>query len=128
MTLQELQKAYDEQSAKRKAKIKAEPRKFVRFWKWIWYLLTFVWVWCWYNIRDWRTLVIFIIVMAVVGIEVWLPLLLGLILDNAWLLGVAAVCEAFWLAPLTPFIPLCILITMGIKGLINKIKRKKSNG
>lgn len=125
MTLKELEKAYNDQAEKRKAKIRQCPKKFKRFWLWIWYLITFPYVWIYYNIRDWRSILIFIIVMLVVGSEVWIPFLLGLILDNAWLLGISAVCEAFWLAPFTPFIPLCLLITIGIKNLITK--RKKPN-
>lgn len=127
MTLKELENAYNEQSNKRKEKIKQEPSKWKRFWKWVWYLTTFPWIWCWYNFRDWRTFVIFIIVMLVVGIEVWLPLLLGIILNNAWLIGIATVCEAFWLAPGTPFVIICIFITIGIKGIFNKIRERKND-
>ena len=60
MTLKELEQAYNEQSNKRKAKIKEEPNKFKRFWKWVWYVVCFPYVWIWYNIRDFRTLIIFI--------------------------------------------------------------------
>lgn len=113
--LRELEKEYDKQSKLRKLKIKLEPNKFKRFFKWIWYLISFPWIWCWYNFRDWRTFLLFCLVMMVVGSEVWVPLLLGIIFQNKWLLGVAAICESFWLAPGTPFVIICILITMLIK-------------
>lgn len=125
MKLKQLEAKYNEQAKIRKDKIKAEPSKFKRFWRWVWFLLTYPFVWSWYNFRDWRTFVIFIIVMLVVGIEVWLPFILGIIFKNAWLIGIATVCEAFWLAPFTPFLPLCILITIGIKAWLNKISSKK---
>lgn len=117
---------YNQQAEKRKAKIRQEPKKFKRFWKWVLYFILFPWIWIFYNIRDWRTLILFGLVCAVVGCEVWVPLLLGLIFKNGWLLGIAATCEAFWLAPFTPFLPLCIVITFTIKEfLINKRHKKK---
>lgn len=120
MTLKELDQQYKSQADERKSRIRSETNKFKRFWKWVWYAICFPYVWVWYNIRDWRTVIIFLVVMLVVGSEVWIPLLLGIILDNGWLLGVAAACEAFWLAPFTPFLPLCVLITIGIKEVYNK--------
>lgn len=119
--LRELEKEYNNQSMLRRLKIKLEPNKFKRFFKWIWYLISFPWIWCWYNFRDWRTFVLFLGVMAVVGCEVWVPLLLGIIFQNKWLLGIAGACEAFWMLPGTPFIILCILITMLIKPYISKL-------
>ena len=79
----------------------------------------------WSELKDWHTLLLFGIVCAIIGVEVWLPLLLGLITDNKWLLGVAATCEAFWLAPFTPFLPLCIMITLAIKKPIEERRRKR---
>lgn len=122
MKVKDLDNLYKKQANERKAKIKAEPKKWKRFWKWVWYLTTFPFVWAWYNFRDWRTFVIFIIVVMVVGSEVWVPFLLGLILDNAWLLGIAGACEVFWMLPATPFLPICIIITIGIKEIFRKIK------
>ena len=109
------------------ASIKTEPNRFKRFWKYVWFWLTFTWKWVWSELKDWRTFIIFILVMLVIGVEVWLPLILGLMFDNSYLVGVAMTCEAFWLLPGTPFVPLCIVITIAIKKLIRRIRRGKTN-
>ena len=125
MTIKELEQNYKQKQLIWKTHIRLKSSKWSRFWAWVWYLIAFPFVWLFYNIRDWRTFVIFILVVLVVGVEVWLPLLLGIIFNNAWLLGLAAACETFWLAPFTPFLPLCIFLTIVIKELFNKIKMKK---
>ena len=128
--LEKLEQAYKDRQDKWKAKIRSCPNKFKRFWKWVWYLIAFPFVWLFYNIRDWRTFVIFVIVFLVVSIEVWLPYLLGVIFWNnesfrITMISVGSACWLFWLGPFTPFLPLCIFLTFIIKGLINKIKSKK---
>ena len=120
----EAEAKYKEDQLIWKTHIRLEQNKFKRFLKWCWFLIAFPWKWLWVNIRDWRTLVIFVITVLVVGSEVWVPLLLGWIFDNYWLLGIAATCQLFWLGPGTPFLIICIVITIGVKGLINKIKEK----
>lgn len=65
--------------------------------------------------RDWRTLVLFVIVMAVVYSPVWLCYLLYFLFDFKWALIAATSVLAFWAGPFTPFFPLCIAITLGIK-------------
>lgn len=125
MTLQE---RYEEQQRIRKEKIKQEPNRFKRFWKWVWHLLTFSFIWMFYNIRDWKTAVIFIIVNVVVSIEVWLPYLLAFITRGTdfskVMLSAGSACWLFWLGPGTPFIPLCIGITIAIKNFLNKKFKK----
>ena len=67
--------------------------------------------------------------MAVMSSEVWVFYLLGVISWGSefskWCLGVASACWLFWLGPITPFLPLCIIITAFIKGIVNKIRFKK---
>lgn len=123
MKVKELEKQYEEFSVNRKAKIKEEPNKFKRFWKWVWWLLSTPFVWLWYNIRDWRTLVIFVLTIVVVSCEVWVPYLIWFITGSAWWLGIGSACWLFWLGPGTPFLPLCIGITIGIKALLNRHKK-----
>lgn len=109
-----------------KTHIRFETNKFKRFWKWVWYWVAFPWVWTFYNIRDWRTAVIFAITFLVLSSEVWVPYLLGLIFKNAWLIGVGTTCWLFWLGPGTPFMVICISLTIAIKSLFNKIKGKNN--
>ena len=100
---------------------KRKPKKGV--WNWVKYLVSTPFVWLWYNIRDIRTLIIFIIVLLVVSSEVWVFYLLGLITNNAWFYGIASACWLFWLGPGTPFLVICISLTMAIKMLLNKLKK-----
>ena len=130
MKLKDLEKQYNEQAERRKNKIREEPNKFKRFWKWVWYLIAFPFVWLFWNIRDFRTAIIFIIVFIVVSIEVWLPYLLGYIFYNnetfrITMFSIGSACWLFWLGPGTPFMVICIGITIGIKALFNKIRNKK---
>lgn len=130
MTFKELENNYKKRQLAWKVHIRWKKTKWQRFWAWVWYLIAFPWVWLFYNIRDWRTFVIFAIVVIVVSIEIWLPLLMAWI---TWgtdfskvMLGVAGACELFWLGPGTPFILICTFITIGVKGLFNKIKSRKN--
>lgn len=129
--MNKLEQEYKESQDKKKALIRQEPNKFKRFWKWVWFLLSFPFIWIWVNIRDWKTAIIFIIVVVVVSIEVWLPYLLGVITWGSdfskWCFGIGSACWIFWIGPGTPFIPLCIGITIGIKALFNKIKGKRTH-
>lgn len=121
---------YEKAQTRRKNVIKQEPNKWKRFWMWVWFLIAWPFRWLWVECRDWRTFIIFVLTMAVVGSEVWVPLVLAWVFWSnqavrASMLSVAGACETFWLLPGTPFIPLCIFITMGIKTLFDKLKRRR---
>lgn len=116
-----------------KTRIRQEPSKAKRFWKWVWYLCAFPFLWIWVNIRDWRTALIFVFVALIVSCEVWVPYLIAVI---CWsnepvrisMLSVGSACWLFWIGPGTPFLVICIGLTIGVKALFNKIKfrRKKA--
>lgn len=112
-------------------KIKSENKGFKKFLKLLFFYFTYVWRWLFAELHDWRFMVIFLIVITIVGSEVWVPLLLGTIFfDTEFgkvMLGVAATCELFWLAPFTPFLAICIVITIGIKELVNKWEKRKND-
>ena len=113
----------------RKNFIKQEPNKTKRFFKLLWFYISFPLDQLLINNIDWRTLIIFIIVFLVVSIEVWLPYLLGFITWGSdfskTMLSIGSACWLFWSGPGTPFLALCIVITIGVKGLFNKLKYKK---
>lgn len=94
----------------------------------IWGWIKSPFIWMWKNLRDWRTAVIFAIVFVVVSSEVWVPYVLGFIFVDAraYLWGIGSACWIFWLGPGTPFLPLCMGITVGIKAIFNKIKEKRN--
>ena len=117
-----------------KTRIRQEPSKAKRFWKWAWYLCAFPFLWIWVNIRDWRTALIFVFVALIVSSEVWVPYLIAVICWNnepvrISMLSVGSACWLFWIGPGTPFLVICIGLTIGIKALFNKIKyrHKKAN-
>ena len=115
----------------RKTIIRLEPNKTKRFFKWVWYYISFPFIWLYYNIRDWRTFVIFAICFIVISSEVWIPYLIGVI---CWaneplriaMFSVGSACWLFLLGPGTPFIALVIGATIGIKAIFNKIKGRKN--
>lgn len=126
MTLKELEQQYKDQAQKRKDKIRQEPNKFKRFWKWVWYLICFPFVWIFYNIRDWRSAICFLLSMVLWSASVWVFYVLYFITQNEWFLGIGIAVWAWWLSPLgSPFILLCTFTAIGMKALLNKIKSKK---
>lgn len=104
-------------------------KRFIAFAK---HLLTYPFIRIWYNIRDWRTFLIFGIVALIVGSEVWIPYTLSFVFWSNetiryTMISVGSAGLVFWnVVPCTPFIAICILLTIGIKTLINKIKAHKS--
>ena len=129
--LKKLEEQYKKKQLEWKTHIRLESNKFKRFWKWVWYLIAFPFVWLFYNIRDWRTAIVFVIVFLIVSSEVWIPYLIGVIF---WaneplrisMFSIGSACWLFWLGPGTPFMVICIGLTIAIKGLFNKIKEKRA--
>lgn len=74
---------------------------------------------------DLKFLLSYLIAMIVVGIEVWLPLLIGIITQNSWLIGIALTMEMIWQLPGTPFTIICIPVALFIK---IKILKSKTGG
>lgn len=93
---------------------------------WEWIKAPFIWMWV--NLRDWRTAVIFFVVFLLLSSEVWVPYLIGFIIPatRAYLWSIGSACWIFWLGPGTPFLPLCMAITVGVKALFNKIRKTGS--
>lgn len=77
------------------------------------------------QLKDKKNIVIFIIVFLVLSSEVWIPYLLAIITGNKWWWGIGSACWAFWLAPFTPFLPLCIALTFGVRKIFDKIQKHK---
>ena len=94
-----------------------------KIWKWI--CKPFVWMWT--NLKDPVTAIIFGIVFVVLSSEVWVPYLIGFIVPSTrtYMWSIGSACWLFWLGPGTPFLPLCMAITVGIKALWNKLRRHK---
>lgn len=126
--IKEKDKEYEEKKKERLQIIKQEPNKWKKFWKYVWFAFTFVWVWAWHELNDIRTLLIYLIVSAVVGSEVWVPVLFGIIFNKPEWIAFGSTMEAFWLLPGTPFVAICLVITIGIKEIVFRRKHgRKSN-
>lgn len=126
--LKKLEENYNNQANRRKEAIKSEPDKIKRFFKRIWFWISFPFVWIFYNIRDWRTAIIFSLVFVILSCEVWCPYLIGFICwENESLrhtmFGIGSACWLFWAGPGTPFLVICITITIGIKALFDKFHK-----
>lgn len=76
------------------------------------------------QLKDRTNIIIFIVVFLVLSSEVWVPILLGIITQNAWWYGVGATCWAFWLAPFTPFLPLCFGLTFAVRKAYDALKKR----
>ena len=72
--------------------------------------------------KDYRTFLIFACVIIAVHTPIWGGVLCYTIFKWKWCLAMATTMSLFWLGPFTPFFPLCIAITFGIK----RKKKKKS--
>lgn len=120
------QEEYEFKQKQIKAEIKSQPRHFCKL---VWYYFKKPFIWIKDNIKDWRTFLIFGIVCAVVSCEVWVPYLMGFITWGSdfskWCFGFGSSMWLFWALPGTPFLLICIVLTAGIKAVINKIKNKK---
>ncbi len=69
----------------------------------------------------------FVIVVAVMYIPVWVGYLLHILFNIKWGSVVATAYIAFWAGPFTPFFPLCITITLGIKKMFENRKKNINN-
>ena len=67
------------------------------------------------ELKDRRTILIFICVVIIMYIPVWGGYLLYWIFKWKWCIGMATMYAIFWAGPFTPFFPLCIAITFFIK-------------
>lgn len=121
------QEVYELKQQRIKKEIKSKPH---HFWGLLWYYIKKPFVWIFDNIKDWRTAIIFLIIFLLVSSEVWVSYLLAFI---SWgttfsktMLGVASACWAWWLLPVgSPFMLICISLTILVKGVFNKIRFKK---
>lgn len=132
MDFKKIEDEFNASNELRKQVIKSEPNKLKRFFKRIHHLIIFPFAWLYCNIQDYHTILIFISVFLVLSSEVWIPYLLGIIFRSNTALrhtmfSVGSACWLFWAGPFTPFMPLCIGLTILIKSLYNKTIVRRRN-
>ena len=131
MKIKDLELVYKERQANWKSHIRQEPKRFKRFWKWVWFVIAFPFVWLFYNIRDWRSAICVLISFLLWSCSVWiwylLAILCGWTSDSAkWFIGIGSAIWIWWLSPIgSPFILLVTFTAIGIKAIFNKIKEHK---
>ena len=74
------------------------------------------------NITNRRTAITFAVVWVTLATPTWLGYSLGVLLHNPWFIGVATAYTAFWCGPFTPYLPLCLAITLGVLKAFDKIR------
>ena len=80
--------------------------------------------WVWRECKDWHTFALFCAVSAVLSAPIWLGYLLGFIFRWEWAILGATAIWGFFLLPGAPFILPAVAITLGIKRLWQRIRRK----
>mgnify|MGYP001358291743 FL=1 len=92
-----------------------------KFWK----LFKQFWLLVWQLVLEMRS------VRGVIALLLtWLTLsgvgliIIGFIIKNAWLIGVGTAMWIFWLAPLTPLIPITLAVAVFIKRYILRDKKE----
>nr|DAE44641.1 MAG TPA: hypothetical protein [Caudoviricetes sp.] len=70
------------------------------------------------QLGNWKTLLIFFIVCAIMSSEVWVMYILGWVLHNQWFIHIGNICWLWWAGPFTPFIPICVAITLFIQKIL----------
>lgn len=96
-------------------------RILIRFWE----LFKRFWLLVWQLVLEMRS------VRGVIALLLtWLTLsgvgliIVGFIIKNAWLIGVGTAMWLFWLAPLTPLIPITLAVAVFIKRYIFRDKKE----
>ena len=82
--------------------------------------------WIWRECRDWRTFILLVIVCLVVGLPVWGGYLLWFLTGWTWAVACATALLAFWWLPGAPYFAVCVAITLAIKRLFQKRRKKKA--
>ncbi len=98
--------------------------KLQKFFRLIWEKCKRFCLFIWEECKDIKTLFLLFAVILVVYTPVWLGYLLFFLFRWDWVLVVATACLAFWAGPFTPFFPLCIAITLGIKKIWKRVKSR----
>ncbi len=94
--------------------IKLVITKFIDFLKWVWK-----------ECKDWRTLLLLAIVCLTLSLPIWFFYALGFVFQWTWAFVVATAVWGFWMLPGAPFFALAVSITLGIKKIFEKSKKKR---
>ena len=93
----------------------------------IWNKIVTFFKWIWIQVKDWHNLVILAIVAPLLFCLCVLLITVALFFTDGkiHLIIATSTVLAFWAGPFTPFWPLCIAITLGIRKFIDCIWKPK---
>ena len=80
--------------------------------------------WVWKECCNWQTILLYGAVCAVIGAPVWVLAIIGLIFHWTWALWLAGLGFAFWMLPGTPFMMICLTVTLVIKRWGKRVLKK----
>ncbi|MBQ8409431.1 MAG: hypothetical protein IJY39_11285 [Clostridia bacterium] len=81
--------------------------------------------WVWRECKDWRTIALLALVCIVIGSPVWVGYLLGILFGWEWAIVAATVAWGFWMLPGAPYFALCVSVTLAIKRIYQRWRKKK---
>ena len=81
----------------------------------------------WASCRDARTIALFFVVVIVLYTPAWGGLFLYAVTNNDLYLAAATSYVLFWAGPFTPFFPLCLAITLGLRRLLRRRAERRKD-
>ncbi|MBE6597196.1 MAG: hypothetical protein E7641_05945 [Ruminococcaceae bacterium] len=82
--------------------------------------------WLWMECKDWRTLVLFVLICLFLSTPIWLGYIIGFLFKWEWAFWVASLIWGIWMLPGAPFFALAVSITLAIKKLYERSQEKKA--
>jgi len=83
----------------------------------------------WNECKNVETLALFFLVVIVLYTPAWGGLFLYAVTGQEWYLAGATSYVLFWAGPFTPFFPLCLAITLGLRRLfLRRASRRSDDG
>lgn len=114
--------------AMKKAEMYREHPKGKRFFPWLKLTLITPWalIWRWLR-KDWHLFLYFAIWVVIVSCEVWVPYLMGLMTwgtdASKWWFSIGSACWIWWAGPGTPFLAICLALTVATDAAVKGIKK-----
>lgn len=126
----ELKESYNTRYKEKINLINQHQNKMYRFFKKLWLVIIFSWIWLFKEFGNLKTIIVFLIIACVMSATVWIPLIIAFVFGFQSNVGVYCMSLTigsliFWNLPGTPFIIICLTITLILNRTILKNIGKK---
>ena len=81
--------------------------------------------WVWSECKDWRTLILLGVVSLVMSAPIWILGILYFVFHWQWALVAGLAVWGFWMLPGAPFFALAVSVTLAIKKIAQKVRKRK---